>query len=94
MIAGYLAARLSVSALSSSVSVVAASGLGFAAAFVVSETLIYAAALVLGGSEAFTIQGMAWVLAVDVIAFAGMLLLHVLLKAILERTPTLAAPAA
>jgi len=94
MIAGYLAARFSIDALSSFLSVATASALALAMAFVVFSALMYGSALVLGGAAGFTVEGMAWVLAVDVVAYAGMLMLHVLLKAIVERTSPLAVPAA
>ncbi len=94
MIVAYLATRFVINALSASFSAIAACMIGFATAFLVFEALIYGTALVLGGAAAFTVAGMAWVLAVDIVAYAGMLFLHILLKAIFERTPTLAAPAA
>ena len=90
MVAGFVAARLSASVTSPSV----AAALAFAAAFIVFQGAIFASGLVLGGSEAFTIEAIAWVLALNGLAYAGFLTLHFVLKAFVERSSPLAVPAA
>lgn len=90
MVAGFFAARLSVRLASPSGS----AALAFATAFIVFQGAIFAAALVLGGAEAYTFETVGWVLALNGLAYAGLLALHFVLKAFVERSSSLTVPAA
>lgn len=73
-LAGFFAARYT---LTLNMSALMSTAIAFAAAFVAYEAAIYAASLVLGGAEtAFTLSAISYILQVNIIAFAGIALVH------------------
>ncbi len=72
MLVGFFTARM----ITRGSRLVSSSVIAFLAAFTVFQGMIYLAALVLGGTEAFTTEAIAWVFAINSVAFLGMLALY------------------
>lgn len=89
MVVAFLATRLTAAAATPALS----APLAFVAAFTVFQGAIYAASVVLGGTEAFTVDTISWILAINAIAYAGLIVLHFALKAIIERPSRIVASA-